>query len=238
MNPASLGLSSKRARRFGLAFLLLAVPACGLSDYEALMRDAQERKERFDEEQTFLDAPVQIAKQKNKDGKDEPVANVFFRPPKGILPKPESQARTGSSTWRYARGKAGSEFVYVDLAIPEDAADIAGSVVSTYTTADQAAHRNQTITPPDQETPMRFDIWESNSGQTGYSINVLVQQGGQKLLKPLAVIYHYNKGRTQNVRKAIELSLQSLAVDQRAGVARLRYNQRSPWRLEAEPKGE
>ena len=238
MNPATFSLPSRRLRRFALAFLWLAVPACGLSDYETLMREAQERKDRFDEEQTYLDAPVQIAKQKNKDGKDEPVANVFFRPPKGILPKPESQARTGSNTWRYARGKGGSDFVYVDLAFLEDASDVAGAVVSTYTTADQAARRSQTITPPDQETPMRFDIWESNSGQTGYSINVLVQQGGQKLLKPVAVIYHYNKGRTQNVRKAIELSLQSLAVDSRAGVARMRYNQRSPWKLEAEPKGE
>lgn len=230
MNPTSLHPLSNRVRRFGLALLLLAVPACGLSDYEARMREAQEREERFREEQKYLDVAVQIPKRKNKDGKDEPVANLFFRPPKGILPKPEAQARNGLSAWRYSRGKGGSDFVYVELAFPEDAANFANTVVSNYTSSDQATHRRQSITPPEQEKPLLFDIWESNSGQAGYSINVL--QGSRK---PLAVIYHYSKGRSQDVRKAIELSLQSLGVDKEASAARLRYNQKSPWKLQLEP---
>lgn len=230
MISTSLSSPSVRVRRFSLALLLLAVPACGLSDYEALMREAQERKERFDEEQTYLDAPVQIPKQKNKDGKEEPVAKLFFRPPKGIEAKPQSQPRNNLNIWRYARSKGGSDFAYVELALAEDAKDFGSTVVGSYTTEDQAIHRRQSVAHPELETSMLFDVWESKSGQQGYSINVLQGKG-----KPLAVIYHYNKGRSENVRKAIELSLQSLAIDQKAGAARGRYNQKSPWKLQSEP---
>lgn len=223
-------LPSARVRRLGLGLLLLAVPACGLSDYENLMREAQERKERFDEEQTYLDAPVQIPKQKNKDGKDEPVAKLFFRPPKGIEAKPQSQPRNNLNIWRYARSKGGIDFVYVELAFADEAKEFANSVVGAYTTADQATHRRQPIAHPEQDTSMLFDVWESKSGQQGYSINIL--QGSRK---PVAVIYHYNKARSENIRKAIELSLQSLAVDQKAPAAKLRYDNKSPWRLQSEP---
>lgn len=223
-------LPSARVRRLGLGLLLLAVPACGLSDYENLMREAQERKERFDEQQTYLDAPVQIPKQKNKDGKDEPVAKLFFRPPKGIEAKPQSQPRNNLNIWRYARSKGGSDFVYVELAFADEAKEFANSVVGAYTTADQATHRRQPIAHPEQDTSMLFDVWESKSGQQGYSINIL--QGSRK---PVAVIYHYNKARSENIRKAIELSLQSLAVDQKAPAAKLRYDNKSPWRLQSEP---
>ncbi len=71
---------------------LLAV-GCGMDDYEKSMIEAQKRVERFDEENRLLDAMVNIDARmaKVKMGESEvldsvPVAKVFFRPPRGILP--------------------------------------------------------------------------------------------------------------------------------------------------------
>ena len=234
MPSISLDLPWTRVRRLGLALLLLAVPACGLSDYEAKMRDAQERKDRFDEEEKYLDVPVQIPTQKNKDDRDEPVANVFFRPPKGIEPKPQAQPRNSLNLWRYARVSRNSDFFWFEMAFASDEdKDFANTVANTYTTADQATRGTREIVTPEQKTTMSFDFWEFSSGQSGYSINVL--KGGRK---PIAIVYCYNKARPDIVRKAIELSLQSLGIDQKANAGRQRYNQKSPWRLEAEAKSE
>lgn len=237
MKSASFRPGLVRIRRISLGLLLLTVPACGLSDYEKLMRDAQERKERFDEEQTYLGEPVKEPMQKDKDDKDERVINMFFRPPKGILVKSKLEPRGTLSVWRYVRGKAGSDFAYVDLGFAGDDKDFATNIVSSYTAADQARHIQRSVQPPGREKPLLFDAWESNSGQVGHSINILL---GTK--KPLAVIFSYSSSKDRDyqsrVRKAIELSLQSLAIDKEANAAREVYGRKSPWLLETQSEAE
>jgi hypothetical protein len=214
-----------RVRRLGLGLLLLALPACGLSEYEGLMREkAQKNEEHFRNEQKYLDEPVQIPTEKNKEGKDVPLANVFFRPPKGIRAKPESEPRD-NLLWGYpAVPKSGGDFTYVEMAFATDNKDFTTEVLQKY----QAV---ENLPTPQRDPPLPFDTWEFNDAQYGYSINVL--KGGGRT--QVAVVYWFGKGRHNALRTAMDLSLESLAVDQQAVMARQKYSQKSPWQLKPTP---
>jgi hypothetical protein len=218
--------ASIRVRRLGLGLLLLAVPACGLSDYEVLMREAQEREKSFREEQKYLGKAVQIPTQKDEKGNDLPVASVYFRPPKGINPaKPKEQR---GEMWPYP-ADASSDFNSVEIAFaPSDYKDadysnFAARVLNSYPGAGQSGSSVQ-ITPPWQTTPMTFERWEAGNS----SINIL--RGSPKTI---AIVF--NCKRKENARTAINLSLQSLGVDQKAAPARQHYERTSAWKLQAQP---
>lgn len=218
--------ASMRVRRFGLALILLAVPACGLSDYEALMRQTQEREERFREEQKYLGKPVQIPMQKDKDNHDVAVANAYFKPPKGIDTKPQQR---GDLMWQYRADPRGSDFLYVELAFGESDKDFAQRVMNNYEGGGQATSSTRQYNLPGQSAPVVYDVWEFSSGQNVVSINVL--RGSSK---PVAAVYVYSRSRHESARKAIELSLQTLGVDQGATAARKRSDIKSPWKLEGQ----
>lgn len=206
----------QRTRRLALALLLLAVPACGLSDYEALMSATQEREERFREEKKYLDEPVQMPTRKKED-QEEPVADVFFRPPKGIQSKPEA---INDLLWRYSL-RTGSSFVRVEMAFASDSKDFAREVLNAHTATEQLA-------PPVRDSTLPFDTWEFHDAQFGYSVNIL---NAANTRTQVAVIYVFPKGWRDNLRPVMNTSLRSLAVDQQVGPARQRYNKKSPWRL-------
>ncbi len=214
-----------RSRWFGLALLLLAVPACGLTDYEKLMVEAQEREERFRAEQKYLGSPVQIPTTKDKEDREIPLASVFFRPPKGVDPKPQQRG----IMWRYAADSR-SDFFAVEMAFGEDNKDISRSVLESYGRADIAAGTPRQINAPGLRAPMFFDVWEFSTDQKGYSVNIL-KDGS----KPVAIVFIYNKAKQEPVRKVIDLSLQSLGVDQTYSTASMRYNQKTPWKLQGQP---
>lgn len=232
MISTSADLALSRVRRLALGLLLLAVPACGLSDYEERMGQAQRREERFLEEQKYLDRPVRIPRVKNAKGRKVAVANVFFRPPKGIQSKSRPEPRN-ELMWHYpAARRGGSLFVSVEMAFAEkDDKDFTTKVVESYTTTEQQQPRRKRmeIRALDREEPMVFESWEFASESDAYSINFL--QGHRK---QVAIVFIYKKAQRANVRKAIQISLQSLAVDQEVGAALQRYNLSSPWRLENE----
>lgn len=218
ISPSALN----RSRRIGLALLLLAVPACGLTDYEALMREAQEREALFRAEQKYLGPPLQIPTQKDKDEKEVPIANVFFRPPKGVDSKHKEQS---GMMWRYPADSR-SEFIAVELAFADENKDFSRSVLDHFGRGDLSPSSPRQITPPGQKTPMSFEVWEFD-GQTGYhSVNILKDSP-----KPVAIVFIFNKAKLDNARKVIELSLQSLGVDANSSAARQRSNQKSPWKL-------
>jgi len=213
-----------RVRRLGLGLLLLALPACGLSEYEGLMREkAQKNEEHFRNEQKYLDEPVQMPTQKNKEGKDVPLANVFFRPPKGIRAKPESEPRDNLLWYYPAVPKSGGQFTYVEMAFATDNKEFTTEVLQKYQTVED-------FPPPQRDPPLPFDTWEFHDAQYGYSINV--SKGGRQ---QVAVIYVFGKGRRDALRQVIDLSLQSLAVDGQAVTARQKYSQKSPWQLKPAP---
>jgi hypothetical protein len=212
----------RRARRFGIALLLLALPACGLSDYEALMKEAQEREERFREEQKYLDEPLTMPTERDKEGKEVQVANVFLRPPKGIRSKPEPQPRN-NLMWQYPARSQGGDFASVEVAFATDDKDFVKNVVDSYQASEQAPASERDATLP-------FDNSEFNDGQYGYSVNV--SRNGQLRV---AIVYVFPKARRTSARKTIDLSLRSLVVNpQQVSEARRKYKQKSPWRLKKE----
>jgi hypothetical protein len=204
--------------------LLLAVPACGLSDYEALMLKSQENEKRFREEEAYLGGPVQMPTQKNDKGEEQTVANIFIRLPKGVDTKPRPEPRE-NLMWQYLP-RGGSNFEAVELAFGGEDKDFSQQVVGLYHSEGQFTQSTRQIVPAGQQNPISFDTWEFSTGQNGYSINVT-----QNRTKPVAIVYIYNKARIETVKKTIELSLQSLAVDTQVGPARQRYNKKSPWEL-------
>lgn len=224
MNSTSPDLPWNRLRLLGLLLLLAAVPACGLSDYEARMIETQKRADLLREESKYLDEPVKIPTEKDKEDNEKPLAKVFFRPPKGIEAKPQPQPRN-NLLWIYKPKKSGSNFIYVEMAFAADDQDLATKVLGNYQASEQ-------LPKPQRTPPLPFDNWEFNDRGLGYSVNV-----SQKGKTKVAIIYVFNKVAREQVGKVIELSLHSLAVDQDTAAARQKYEQKSPWQL-GSPAGE
>jgi hypothetical protein len=206
--------------------LLLTLPACGLGDYEELMREAQERERRFQDEKKYLDEPVKVPTKKDGD-REIPVAEIFFRPPKGIRATFETTPRN-NLLWRYPARTSGGDFALVEMAFGEDNKDFAAEVVRNYQASEPIRPRAQQFNVPGRDSSLVFDIWEFESGQEGFSINVL-----RDPRRPVAVVYVYNKARRDSARKAIELSLESLAVGPQVRAARQQYDRKSPWQLKS-----
>lgn len=223
-------IAAHRIRRLGLALLLLGVPACGLSDYETLMREAQERADHFQDAKKYLDEPVKIPTKKEKEGDLElPIAEVFFRPPKGIRPTCDPTPRS-DLLWRYPAQKNNAECSRVELAFGAGKKEFAAEVVNNFNPVERVNPKTKQYPVVDREAPLVFDVWEFDIGQDAYSINIL-----RDPVCPVAVVYVYNKARRDNARKAIDLSLQSLAVASQVRTARQRYDRKTPWKLQATP---
>lgn len=208
--------------------LLLGVPACGLSEYETLMQEVQKRADHFQDEKKYLDEPVKIPTKK-EDDREVPVAEVFFRPPKGIRPTFEPTPR-GNLLWRYPAQKNNAECSLVELAFGAGNKEFAAEVVGNFNPAERVHPKTQQYPVVGRETPSVFDVWEFEIGSDAYSINIL-----RDPVCPVAVVYVYNKARRESARKAIDLSLQSLAVASQVRAARQRYDSKSPWKLKATP---
>jgi hypothetical protein len=217
--------AARRFRAFGLGLLLLALPACGLSDYEKLMGQAQEREARFREEQKYLAEPVKAPKRKDKEDHEVAVADVFFRPPKGI--QSVGQAVAGSSIlWAFPRRAATGDFDHIEMAFGEDSKDFANEVLRNYQVVGTVQPRVWQLQPLGRD-PQTFDTWEFDGSQYGYSVNIL--RGSQP---PTAVIYVYARGRHTDLAKMIVLSLESLAFGRQAAKARKQFAQPIPWQLQ------
>ncbi len=217
MNWPICDLLYKSVRRLLLTLCLSMVPACGLSDYEKRMEETQKREERFREENKYLDEPIKIPTQKNKDGQEVPVAEVFYRPPKGTQATGEAEAN--KTFYRYRPAGGGSAFPVVALAFAADNSTFLEEVQRVYPRTTQAW-------TPQRTTPLPFDSWEYDEAPYTYSVNV--SQSDPKV----AVVFIFSKGRANELRKIMDLSLQSLAVGSESGAAQRRYKQKSPWKLE------
>jgi hypothetical protein len=211
-----------RVRNLGVGLLLLLLPACGLSEYENLMRQTQEREERFRDEKKYLDEPVKVPMRKDKEDHDVAVADMFFRPPKGIQPRNEPSP-ANNLLWTYPP-RSGSAFGAVQLAFAEDNKEFAADVLRNFQFR-EVQPRVQELQSPGRE-PLVFDTWEFEDDRAGYSINVLRGARPQ-----VAVVYVFGRGGRESLRKPIELSLESLAFGKQASMARLRFKQQSPWQL-------
>jgi hypothetical protein len=227
-------LNRSRVRRLGLGLLLVMLPACGLSDYEGRMLQTQEREQRFRDESQLLDAPVkvptrkEIVKDKDKETEREvSVGNVFFRPPKGIQAAFVSQQH--GNLWHYPlKGKG--DVLAVEMAFSEGEKEFAADVLRNFQATEHVKATTRQLVVPGRATPLDFDVWEFEDTQYGYSVNTY------RSPKLIAVVFFFAKGRRDSVRKVVELSLATLAVDAEANTVRQKYNQKSPWQLKAVPE--
>lgn len=226
---------SVRWWRWSAGLVLVAVPACGLQDYEALMSEAQKRDQFFRAGEKLLAGPVNMPKRKVKDkeGKEteQQAGNVFFRPPKGIAADALGEPRA-DLLWRYPGGQNTGGFAFVEMAFASESKDFAANVLGNYRAVEQPKPRAQEFHPPEYQTPLVFDTWEfdDTAGYT-YSVNILRSNQAQ-----VAVVFVFSRDHGTALRPAIERSLQSLAVDRELAPARQRYQQKSPWRLKSKIK--
>jgi hypothetical protein len=222
-----------RRWRWLAGLIVLALPACGLQEYETLMSEAQKREKFFLDGEKYLAGPVKAPTHKvpDKDGKEkeETVANLFFRPPKGIQPQWQGEPRN-DLLWRYPVKQTDSGFAYVELGLAKSNKEFAKDVLGNYRADVQTTSRVQEFRPPGYKTPLVFDTWEFEGGSYAYSVNVLRSNQTQ-----VALVFVYSREQSGTVRPVIERSLQSLAVDQELGPALQRFQHKSPWQLKRAP---
>lgn len=218
-----------RRWRWLAGLIFLALPACGLQEYETLMSEAQKREKFFLDGEKYLADPIKTPTHKvpDKDGKEkeETVANLFFRPPKGIPPQWQGEP-IKDLLWRYPTKQTDSGFAYVELGLAKNSKTFATDVLGNYSADVQTTPRVQEFRPPGYKTPLVFDTWEFEGGGRAYSVNVLRSSQTQ-----VAIVFVYHREQSGTVRPVIERSLQSLAVDQELGAALQSYSHKSPWQL-------
>ncbi len=207
------------------ALLLLCVPlgGCGLSDYEAQMRETQARLQELDHTNKLLDEPLVVRG-----------ADVFLRPPRGIQKSPEGEPRDGLLYHYPTRGSGAGPFLFVEVAVAEaKRPDFAAEVLRHYPAAGQVlAFKPGTLRPADHRTPAKFDTHEFDGDEATYSVNVYKGEKAQ-----VAVAYAIAKGQRAAADEALNRSLDSLAFGADADRQRQEYKT-PPWHLTEAPARE
>jgi hypothetical protein len=214
-----------------LAGLGLLICGCGLADYEKQMANSQARVERIEEERKFLDEPIFVPRKFEKEA-SYPLVNLFFRPPKGInpaAPANEKEPHGGILYWYPPRkpGSAGG-VTRVELAIGGAQKEFGAEVLKYFTTSPPAARQRQ-VRPPGR-AQVNFETFEFEEATNFYSVNLWRQVNQQgAIVKQLAIVYQVDRTRRNTVtNQAIEMSLQSLAVDAEANAQRDLHKKGSP----------
>jgi hypothetical protein len=214
-----------RARAAGLGLLLALAGGCGLADYEALTREAQEREQRFREQGKYLGDPIEVPTRKEKDVETR-LADVFFRPPRGIPSRADDKPR-GGLLYRYAPRQPYGDFPVVEMAFASGDKEFTANVLRNYQAADQATRKTRQFQPPGRPA-LTFDVREFDDAQYSYSANFW--QGGRT---QVAIVLFLTRGRRESARKVMDLSLESFAADGATTTARLEFARKAPWRLKA-----
>jgi hypothetical protein len=204
----------------GLAAFLTG---CGLSDYEANMASEQARVHRLDEENKYLDDPVEWPARKEGDKKDtgkkdvdKNYVEVFFRPPRGISRKPN--AKQHGTLYVFPRSDNGS-LLEIEIGTAVTTGDFGNDVRRLFVPAGKEAPWNDTEkSVPGRIEPLAFRTTTFDEAGATYSINIYKKGNMQ-----VAVVYHLDKGKSSDTTTKMELSLESLAIDAEAAQERRRF---------------
>jgi hypothetical protein len=197
---------------------------CGLSDYEALMVESQEREQRFREESTYLGEPINVPTRKEKDT-ETPLADIFFRPPKGIPSTPDGKPR-GGLLYRYAPRSPAGDFALLELAFGSEEKDFAATVRHNFQAWDPNKSKTTRQVRPPGRAALSFDVYDFADEQ--YSYSAYLWQGGRT---QVAIVFYITRGRRDSARKVMDISLESFAADSAVLAARREYARKTPWRL-------
>jgi hypothetical protein len=220
----------RRLARAGLfAAGLLAAAGCGLADYEERMLSAQSRARQFDEENQLLDEPITVPTRPDAEG-GGPLADVFFRPPKGFQSAYE-RARRFDLLWCYPRAAgapaSSAPFKLVGVAFAGGQKDFAAEVVRCFSGKAQAP-RERTFQPFGRK-PLVFDCTEIDDGQDFYSVNI--SRTDLPSEPRVALVFGVEAAQRGSAARVLDLSLGTLATGADAAAQRLALARRSPFAL-------
>ena len=238
-----------RARSASVALLAVLLAGCGLAEYEDKMVASQARVQRFDDDNKYLGEPlaVPLRKVKVKQGddkeveQDEPVAELFLRPPRGIDPKWDDKDKTQPGLFYHYKaaetGRGGQPappgddpaavgaFTDLYLAIASEPKKFADRVVGHFPPAGPATSRRLDVQPFGRQ-PLSFEVTDFDAkDKTHVAVNVLL--GNRTNLAVVFKMKNYDKNRDA-LDEARRRCLESLALDQDAAKARLAYTKRKP----------
>jgi hypothetical protein len=211
------------SRREVLAALAgsLCAGGCGLSDYEAQMAIEQQQVQRFDEEEKYLGAPLQMPKLMSGT-KEVDTPDIFFRPPKGIAPEPDSNPGPPPYSRYLARttGRNSERVGIVELYLAlgsESQKDFVTVAVQAFPQLSGATARELAKQRPEGESVL-FNLYENR--ETDFSLYIYQGNGIR-----LAIGYQSDRTAKDSTR-AIDLSIGSLVVGPYAAKLRKRYEDR------------
>lgn len=216
--------------------LALSLTGCGVSDYEKKMLEAQVRLQRFEEEKKLLGPPLNIPTTLDENKVPVPVARLFLRPPVGISPQADNAAQPRGQlfySYRPDKGPAAGPFALVEVAFatagrePEFAAE----VLRAFTATGGATTRTQQLRVPGRSESLTFQTTEFEDGQFAYSVNLW--RGPKRLV---AVAYWMPRDQKGQARRAIELSLGTIALDGEAQEQRRAYERAAAGQLLRPPE--
>jgi hypothetical protein len=203
--------------------LLAALGGCGLSDYEARMREAQARLKRFDEENKLLGEPLQVPTRTDEKTKAVvPVADAFVRPPRGIMSMPEKEPRSGL-LYRYPPAQGGAApFTQVEVAYGTGQKDFVNEVLDRFGNTNEKPKKRQIRSAAGEQTRTILSL-EFDDGPTGYSINIFLDEK-----TPLAVVFWLAPKQFVAARRTIEMCLEWTGAGPEADRLRKAFAYRSP----------
>jgi hypothetical protein len=204
----------------------VAVLGCGLGDYEVKMQEAQRKALRFEEENKLLDKPITVPSEQ-KDGTWTKLANLFFRPPRGIQEKHAQQPRA-NLLWEYhPSGTPGTlasgVFTKVELAIGSGQKDFPGSVLACFQPLEKPLTRDREVTTHDRKLLFKTTEFDDVNGS---HVSINLYTGGSK---PVAIAFSSAKNQAAHAARIEEVSLGTLGMDFEASRLEAAARRGSPW---------
>jgi hypothetical protein len=212
-------MPARHTRPILLPFFGLLLAGCGVAEYEARMKEAQERVKRYEEESKLLAAPVKPPAAKNESGQLEAVASFTLRLPNTVSTQPSPEARGGLYyDYMPATIPPMTAYPWVSLAFAKaDDAKFPEAVMKWFTATGPV-----NVTPHTTRLKVPFSRTTFENDTHWHSINLYKGSNQQ-----VAIIYVVPKAQRQQAARAIDLSLDSFGIESSLAAARQAY----------EPKG-
>ena len=200
---------------------LLLFSGCGLADYEAKMKDAQERLRQYQEQEKLLDpAPRINPPTKITDPQLPPTVVLDFqlRAPRGISSQAPANARLELFyDYRPVKPQAAEPFQWLSLAFaPRSDSNFVSNLLGRLPALTQPKQSDGQTRLGLKYRRLEFESQSPLDGQLS-SVAVYLFQGTSH---QLAVIFFVTKGQLARATRAIEMSLDTLGFDDTLAKAR------------------
>jgi hypothetical protein len=213
-------MPARHTRLMLVPLLGLLLAGCGVAEYEARMKEAQQRIKQYDEESKLLTSPVAVPTAKNESGQSVPVATFHLRLPQTVSTQPSPVAR-GGLYYDYVPTTIPPMTAYPWVSVAFAKADDAGfaeTVMKGFTATEPAKHTQHTtrLKVPFSRTTFENDTY-------WHSINLHKGSNQQ-----IAIVYAVPKAQAQQAARAIDVSLDSFGFESSLSAAQKAYQPKGP----------